>query len=246
VSNSGVATFQCQVEATLFASLEGACRGVIVSLREGQGMAEQARTLGATTEYALCQAFRSIADTAAYWVDGVEVGRIEFVSPTRVQAQGLAWCADDRNQWKVPVQIHIDVGEAQPPAILKFEVQLGDAAFADLRGHVGWSPTKAGDLRQWLYTLVLQAKGAFSALPEALAALEKQLRDWVALNPGRPMVGLDWQPLTAEQALQFIREHGGQQPVTLEETWLDGGAALLVRLARASAGSHSAVINPSR
>src|SRR5262249_55615101 len=59
---------------------------------------------------------------------------------------------------------------------------------------------------------------------EELAA---HLHGWTTANPGRPVVGPDWQPFIHDEALQDIRARAAEgRAVTLEETWLDGGPAL--------------------
>jgi hypothetical protein len=52
-----------------------------------------------------------------------------------VSATGYAWCADDRQQWQIPVLIHFSLSENQDGGIKFLRIRIGDARLETLAAH---------------------------------------------------------------------------------------------------------------
>src|SRR5262245_26529328 len=84
--------------------------------------------------------------TARYWVDGVVLSSAQK-DRDRLVVSGIAWCADHRRQWEVPLRVD-DAISAGGPGCLR--ISLGDAALETLENHIGRSVTKSANPGSWL------------------------------------------------------------------------------------------------
>lgn len=210
-----------RVDLGLFVAVEGAA---IALLESGKNYPKELLTrLGACLDYILWSLFARRPETASFWSDGIDLESPEPIQ-TPLCVTGLLWCADHRQQWRVPFKTELHICQGPRLKLTHVEISLGDGAFNSL---------KVPDVRKfrepetWLCTFPIPRPDEEIPHPETFL---NQLHRWLSSMPGSVIVGPDWQPLPLERAERLIRERVlAGESVTLTPTWLDGADAIHVR-----------------
>jgi hypothetical protein len=217
-----------QFESDTLARLEGSARPLLSSLRihESIDLEDLTRKLGLVIAVLLCEIFSDEEATRPYWIDDFLLERAELLEGV-VRLTAVAWCGDRgrrRDQWQVPAEAVLRCSESTPTELLELTMRIGDASRGSLAGHRGVRPVTPDE---WLHEFRAHRPAKDPQLDAV--GLESGVQSWLEAHPLRPLVGPDWEPCDAAAARAYIRLRVARdEPVALEETWLDGGPALRV------------------
>ena len=187
-------------------------------------LAEVSRSLGVSLEFLLSGV---LADDNGHWCDGIELVSVNMGTNGELVIRGTAWCCDHKNQWLVPCEAIIMTNSDAAHRLQACEFRIGDSRAGSLRGHRSF--TSAARPSQWLRNYsITNPPTSLDAIVEGHTA---RVMAWIKENPGGQIVQEDWTVLTSEEALSLVRDlvtGMGREPI-IDETWLEGRAALWVR-----------------
>ncbi len=198
------------------------CERAAVSLAPRPSVEAQ-QELASLVDHLLWSLFPTRPETAPFWTDGIEVDGLE-VLPAGLTLTGALWCADHREQWRVPVRADLRLSGVTRRQLDEVCISLGDGARADLRDQPARAARAQPDA--WLCVFRVPRPSEDDTGPQPLV---DALRAWATAHPDGKLVDRHWQPLTLEAAEVLVREAArAGAPVTSRATWLDGGDALQV------------------
>lgn len=215
-----------ELERSRSAQLERESRPLLASLRAGEPMDVGAwtRSIGIFVAYLLCDLFRDLEATRPYWIDDVVLEAVKLVEGRCIEATGSAWCGDREGQWRVPARLDLRFSGDDPARFEGLTVCIGDASARTLGAHRDLPLVVPG---AWLHELRVSAPDRDPRLDAR--ALEARLDDWLAASSTRALVDADWRPVSPGDVREHIRSCvAAGEPVTMDETWLDGGPALQI------------------
>lgn len=215
-----------ELERSRSAQLERESRPLLASLRafEPMDVGVRTRSIGIFVAYLLCDLFRDEEATRPYWIDDVVLEAVKLVEGRHIEATGFAWCGDREGQWRVPARLDLRFSGDDPAHFEGLTVRIGDAAVRTLGAHRGLPLVVPG---AWLHELRVSAPDPDPRLDAR--ALGARLDEWLAAHSTRALVDADWRPMSRDAAREHIQSRVMVgEPVTMEETWLDGGPALRV------------------
>lgn len=208
------------------AQLERQSRLLLASLRALEPMDTGAlsRSMGVFVAFLLCELFQGQESTRSYWIDDVVIEAVKLVEGRHIEVIGFAWCGDRTGQWRVPTQLDVRCSEGEPAHLERLTVRIGDAVAATLSAHRSL-PLMVPEV--WLHELLVLPPEPDPRLDAR--ALEARLDEWLAAHSTRPLLDGNWQPSSAGAVREHIQSRVALgEPVTMEETWLDGGPALRI------------------
>jgi hypothetical protein len=171
-------------------------------------------------DYLLWTVFNAHPETAAFWTDGVEAESIERTGGG-LAFSGLLWCADHRDQWRVPIRAELQLSDEPTPRLMQIRLLIADGSKGGLRQQpVG----KFRAPEEWLCEFLVSRPPSELVAPEPVL---EAVRAWLNAHPGGKLVDRDWQLLPEGAAESLIRERARAGiSVVLRASWLDGGDVL--------------------
>ncbi len=200
-----------------FLACESAC---IPLLGTGTPSLADLQECAARTEFLLWGLFGKDPVTAAFWTDGIEAESVTRAEEGLAML-GMLWCADHRDQWRVPIRAEFAFSQAQAPHLQRVHMLIADGAHGTLRQP---SVRHFREPEHWLCQFQVHRPQPLAPSPEpALSAV----RAWLDANPSGKIVDREWHTLTLEAAQSLISERSAAGiAVAIRSSWLDGGDVL--------------------
>ncbi len=200
-----------------FLACESAC---ITLLGVGPPSPADLQECATRLDHLLWGLFAADPATAAFWTDGIEAESVTR-EEMGVAMLGMLWCADHRDQWRVPIRAELIVSQAEAPRLERVHMLIADGAYGALRQP---SPRHFHEPEHWLCQFRVHRPQPLAASPEPVLSA---VRAWLAANPSGRIVDRDWHTLTLEAAQSLISERSAAGiAVAIRSSWLEGGDVL--------------------